>query len=73
MTVCGSFVMTDIPDGQQDDIVVGYKENIPPPISVTKKQDPDGTWTVMAEWPACNAGTTVTHSANNMTINDGGG
>jgi hypothetical protein len=43
MTICGSFSMSGIPNGKQDAIVKGYKDNIPPPTSVTKVQNADGT------------------------------
>jgi hypothetical protein len=72
MTICGSFTQTGIPNGQQDAVADGYRNNIPPPTSVTKVQQPDGTWTVTAEWPPCPSGTTVTHSTNNLTGKGGG-
>lgn len=66
MTICGSFSQSNIPNGQQDAVANGFKNNIPPPTSVTKIQDPDGSWTVTAEWPPCASGTNVSHSPNNV-------
>ncbi len=68
--ICGSFTMHGIPNGQQDDVYSGFKNNSPPPISVTKAQSADGTWSVTAEWPPCPTGTTTSHSANNVAAND---
>jgi predicted acyl esterase len=65
MTICGSFSQSNIPNGQQDAVADGYKNNIPPPINVTQMQDADGTWTVTAQWPPCPSDTTTTHSPNN--------
>jgi hypothetical protein len=66
MTICGSFSMSGIPNGKQDAIEKGYRDNIPPPTNVTKVQNADGSWTVTADWPPCPDGTTVTHAANNI-------
>jgi len=65
MSICGTFTMDSVPAANVDDIVKGYQDNIPPPTSVTKTQNGDGTWKVTAQWPACAAGMTVTHDANN--------
>jgi hypothetical protein len=65
MSICGTFTMDSIPAANVDAIVKGYKDNIPPPASVDKAQNPDGTWKVTAQWPPCAAGTAVTHSADN--------
>lgn len=63
--VCGTFTISDIPDGQQDAIYNGFKSNVPPPTSVTKTQAGDGTWTVVAIWPPCPSSTTTSHSPDN--------
>ena len=51
--VCGAFTTDNVPDGFQDLVVALYRANVPPPISVTKTQKADGTWTVVATWPPC--------------------
>jgi hypothetical protein len=61
--ICGNFTMSGIPNGQQDAIYNGFATNDPPPTSVTKTQNKNGTWTVMTKWPPCPAGTVTTHSA----------
>lgn len=66
MSICGTFSQSGIANGQQDQVAAGYKNNDPPPISVTCSQQPDGTWTVTAEWPPCSEGVTITHTANNI-------
>jgi len=66
MSICGSFSMSGVPNGKQDAIEKGYRDNIPPPKDVTKVQDGDGTWTITAEWPPCPDDVTVQHSANNL-------
>lgn len=66
MSICGSFTQTGVANGNQDGVVQGFKDTVPPPTNVTKKQDADGTWTVTAEWPPCAAGVVVTHSPNNV-------
>lgn len=63
--ICGTFTMDKIPDGQQDSVYNGFKTNVPPPTSVTKSQNADGTWTVVATWPPCPGGTSTSHSPNN--------
>ena len=67
MSICGTWSQSGIPNGKQDGVVKGFKDNVPPPTSVTKKQAEDGSWTVTAEWPPCEAGITVSHSANNIS------
>ena len=66
MSICGSFSISAIPNGQQDQVIDGYRNNIPPPDSVTSAQQPDGTWTVTAQWPPCPPGAAVVHTANNI-------
>jgi hypothetical protein len=59
--ICGTFTMTDIPDAEADVIVASYKSTKPPPTSVTKTKEADGSWTVVATYPPCPA--TTTHAA----------
>lgn len=65
--ICGTFAMSNIPDGQQDAAYNGYSQNTPPPTSVTKVQAADGTWTVTATWPPCPADIVVAHDPQNTT------
>ncbi len=67
MTICGTFTMSGIPNGQQNAVVNGYENTVPKPLSVTPSQAADGTWTVVAVWPPCPVTTTVVHTANNSS------
>lgn len=69
MTICGSLTQTGIENGNQDGVVQGFRDNVPPPTSVTKKQDVSGTWTVTAEWPPCASGVVATLTSNNAVAN----
>jgi hypothetical protein len=55
--VCGTFTTSNIPDGKQQGVIDLYKANAPPPTKVDSAKQPDGTWTVVATWPPCPAGT----------------
>ena len=63
--ICGSFTLDNIPDGRQDAVANGFQTNVPPPTSVAKVQNPDGTWKVTATWPPCPAGATASHDPGN--------
>jgi hypothetical protein len=58
--VCGTFTMAKVSADDVDGVVQRYQLNDPPPLSVTKQQEADGTWTVVATFPPCPD--TVTHS-----------
>jgi hypothetical protein len=61
--VCGTFTLTQIGDGDVNQVVDLFQKNNPPPLRVTKNHEPDGTWTVVAVFPPCPANTT--HSTDN--------
>jgi hypothetical protein len=61
--ICGTFTITKIASGDVDGVVERYKATRPPPLSVTKTEAPDGTWTVVATFPPCPANTTHSRSA----------
>ncbi len=58
--VCGTFKVEKIPDDEVDEVVERFETNVPPPTSVTKSKQADGTWTVIATWPPCPDNTTHT-------------
>ena len=66
MSICGTFSMSGITNGDEGKVAAAYQSTTPPPTSVTSAQQPDGTWTVTAQWPPCPAGVKVVHSANNL-------
>jgi hypothetical protein len=51
---CGVYTETDIPAADLDEVLAGIA--LDSPISVTKTQQPDGTWTVVATYPPCPPG-----------------
>jgi hypothetical protein len=59
--VCGTFTATTNSKADADEQAQNYRDNDPPPTSVTVTQGTDNTWTVTAIWPPCPPGTT--HSA----------
>jgi hypothetical protein len=59
--VCGIFSATTSSRTDADEQAQNYRDNDPPPISVTVTQGVDNTWVVTAVWPPCPPGTT--HSA----------
>ncbi len=59
--VCGVFTITGISDADVAGVVQRFKQNVPPPLSVTQTRAADGTWTVTATFPPCPPNTT--HSA----------
>jgi hypothetical protein len=58
--ICGTFTITKISDADVDGVVARFKATVPPPLSVTKTKQSDGTWTVVATYPPCAAN--VSHS-----------
>lgn len=56
--VCGTFTITQISSDDVDGVVQRFNANNPPPLSVTKTQAQDGTWTVTATFPPCPENTT---------------
>lgn len=60
--VCGTFSLSKIPDGQQDNVEADFKANRPPPTSTTKTRNEDGAWTVTATWPPCQEGHVASHA-----------
>ena len=62
--VCGTFTLTGLSGADADTYVNMYKMNKPPPVSVTKNPEPGGsTYSVVAVFPPCPAGTS--HDTNN--------
>ena len=59
--VCGTFTINRIASADVDGVVQRFNANDPPPLSVTKAQDADGTWTVTARFPPCPEN--MTHSS----------
>ena len=55
---CGTFKITQVPANAVDEVVSDFEANVPPPTSVTKQQDADGTYTVTAVFPDCPPNTT---------------
>jgi len=51
--VCGVFTVNGISDADVAGVVQRFKQNVPPPLSVTQKRAGDGTWTVVATFPPC--------------------
>jgi len=51
--ICGTFTMTGMTSEEADTAVEAYKDTVPPPTSVTKKKEADGTYTVTAVYPDC--------------------
>jgi hypothetical protein len=58
--VCGTFTMTQIDTADVDGVVQRFQANQPSPKSVTKNQQQDGTWTVVAVFAPCPANTSHT-------------
>jgi hypothetical protein len=56
--VCGTFTMNSVAAADVAAVVAGFQANNPPPTSVTKTQNADGTYTVVAQFPPCPADTT---------------
>lgn len=63
--ICGTFVLDSVPDDQAESTVAGFRNNDPPPTSVDKTKNADGTWKITAVWPPCSNGVTTTHSPGN--------
>ncbi len=55
---CGTYKIDKVPAATVDQTVQMFQANVPPPTSVTKTQNPDGTYLVTAEWPPCPPNTT---------------
>jgi len=53
--ICGTFTMRGMTSDEADAEVADFKTTNP--ISVTKKQEADGTYTVTAVYPDCAANT----------------
>lgn len=60
--ICGTFTLTKIPAAQVDEVMAEARATIPPPTSVASQPDGDGTFTVIATWPAC--ADTVSHATD---------
>lgn len=60
--ICGTFTRTKIQAADLQLVIDLFKANDPPPTKVESKQEADGTYTVVATWPACPDETT--HSAS---------
>ena len=56
--VCGTFKISKVPASDVDETMSDFEANVPPPTSVTKSQDGDGTYTVTAVFPPCPDNTT---------------
>jgi hypothetical protein len=56
--VCGTFKLKKIASDEVDGVVERFKVNDPAPLSVTKTQEQDGTFTVTATFPPCPPNTT---------------
>ena len=48
---CGVYTETKIPAADLDEVLAGI--GLDNPTNVTKTQQPDGTWTVVATFPPC--------------------
>jgi len=61
---CGVFVTRKVPDSAVDGVVQGFQDQ---GAAVAQQQQPDGTWTVTADFGPCpdksNPTTTTTHGA----------
>jgi hypothetical protein len=55
---CGTFTTDSVPAAEADSVVAMFKANVPPPTSVTKTGNADGTFKIVATFPPCPAGTT---------------
>ena len=58
--VCGTFSIKKIADADVDGVEERFRLNDPPPNSVTREKQTDGTWTVTAVFPPCPENTTHT-------------
>ena len=56
--ICGTFTKRGLSKNEADLTAKLFKLNNPPPTSVTETPDGSGTYTVVATWPPCPAGTT---------------
>lgn len=61
--ICGTFTTTDIPADQADEVEALYRANTPAPITVTRTQQADGSYTITAVYPPCPSNTSHTSDA----------
>jgi hypothetical protein len=50
-TVCGTWIVTDIPEERVGSVMAAYRAQ--DPLSVEKQEQGDGRWTVTAVFPDC--------------------
>jgi hypothetical protein len=55
---CGTFTTTDMQADEADELEALHRATTPPPISLTRTQQPNGLFTIVAVFPPCPAGTT---------------
>lgn len=67
---CGTYTLRKIPDDQVHTVVAGFAADTP--ISLTRMQDADGTWTVVAVYPPCSPGTQGGGDRSYQTLAGGG-
>lgn len=57
--ICGTQTRTGVTASEVPQVTALFNAIVPPPTSVTSTPDGNGTFTVVATWPPCPPGTTL--------------
>lgn len=62
--ICGTQTRTGLTAAEVPWVIALFKKIAPPPTSVVSKQEADQSFTVVATWPACPPGTSLSTDGN---------